>query len=407
MGFTMAETKSYTDLETFQNGRVIIYRRQSSKSLNFHTRINLPGITGYVIKSCKTPDRDAAYRFAMDLYEDGRMRVLAGEIINAPSASKIIDEFLVAQKSKSTTRYRDINLTLGKHLRAYSKGQTLDWINSKNMTAYFDWRRQHTRYGKPTSENTLHGEAGEILRFLRWCKDMKFLREVPVFQKPTRKDIRRPNFTRADWNKLVRHSRRWINSTGHPSIARDRTLLWNYTLILANTGIRVGEARLLCWKDIRIEPNNQENDPVVVFSVSGKTGSREVVARNREVLEYLQRIKKLYTEPTDDDFVFAHKDGRPIRSFKKSFNSLIDTCGVGFDDKGNRRTIYSLRHTYATFRLEEGTNIYTLARNMGTSVDMIERFYGQTRTPDQFAELTKMRDGRARSGSVLDVLDRT
>ena len=68
----MAETKSYTDLESFQNGRVIIYRRQSSKSLNFHTRINLPGVTGYVIKSCNTPDRDAAYRFAMDLYEEGR-----------------------------------------------------------------------------------------------------------------------------------------------------------------------------------------------------------------------------------------------------------------------------------------------------------------------------------------------
>jgi integrase len=403
----MAETKSYTDLETFQNGRVIIYRRKSSKSLNFHTRINLPGITGYVIKSCKTPDRDAAYRFAMDLYEDGRMRVLAGETINAPSASKIIDEYLTTQQTKTATRYRDINLIVGKHLRAYSKGQNLECINSRNMTAYFDWRRQHTRYGKPTSENTLHTEAGEILRFLRWCKDMKYLREVPVFQKPTRKDIRRPHFTRADWNKLVRHSRDWINSSAHPAIARDRTLLWNYALILANTGIRVGEARTICWKDIRIEPNNQENDPVVIFSVSGKTGGREVVARNAEVVEYLQRIKNLYVGPTPDDFIFAHRDGRPIRSFKKSFSSLVDTGGVGFDDKGNRRTIYSLRHTYAIFRLEEGTNIYTLARNMGTSVNMIERFYGQTRTPDQFAELTKMRSGKTQGWSVLDILDRT
>ena len=400
----MTNTKSYTELETFQNGRVIIYRRSSSTSMNFHTRIRLSGVKGYVVKSCKTPDRDAAYRFALDLYEDLRVKVLAGEIINAPNASKIIDEFLETQRSKSPNRYNDINQTIGKHFRSYSQGQTLEWIDSKTITTYFDWRRQQSRYGKPTSENTLHSEAGEILRFLRWCKDMKYLREVPTFQKPIRKDVRRPHFTRTDWNKLIRKARHWINSTEHPSITRDRTLLWNYTLILANTGIRVGEARTLCWKDIRIEPNGQETEPTIVFFVSGKTGGREVVARNAKVLEYLQRIKELYAEPTPDDFVFAHRDGKPIKSFRKGFTSLIDTTGVGVDSKGDRRTIYSLRHTYATFRLEEGVSVYTLARNMGTSVAMIERFYGQTRTPDQAAELTKMRDGKRQSGTILDVL---
>ncbi len=400
----MTNTKSYTELETFQNGRVIIYRHSSSTSMNFHTRIRLSGVKGYVVKSCKTPDRDAAYRFALDLYEDLRVKVLAGEIINAPNASKIIDEFLETQRSKSPNRYNDINLTIGKHFRSYSQGQTLEWIDSKTITTYFDWRRQQSRYGKPTSENTLHSEAGEILRFLRWCKDMKYLREVPTFQKPIRKDVRRPHFTRTDWNKLIRKARHWINSTEHPSITRDRTLLWNYTLILANTGIRVGEARTLCWKDIRIEPNGQETEPTIVFFVSGKTGGREVVARNAKVLEYLQRIKELYAEPTPDDFVFAHRDGKPIKSFRKGFTSLIDTAGVGVDSKGDRRTIYSLRHTYATFRLEEGVSVYTLARNMGTSVAMIERFYGQTRTPDQAAELTKMRDGKRQSGTILDVL---
>jgi integrase len=402
----MADTKSYSDLESFQNDRVIIYRRSSSASLNFHTRIRLLGVKGYLIKSCKTPDRDHAYRFAMDLYENMRMKVLAGETINAPNASKIIDEFLKTQQAKTPNRYMDITQTIGKHFRSYSQGQTLEWIDSKSITGYFDWRRQQSRYGRPTSENTLHSEAGEISRFLRWCKDMKYLREVPTFQKPSRKDIRRPHFTRTDWNKLIRHARHWINATAHPSTIRDRTLLWNYALILANTGIRVGEARTLCWKDIRSEPNSHETEPAIVFFVSGKTGGREVVARNAEVLEYLQRIKELYAEPTPDEFVFAHRDGRPIGSFKKSFSSLIDAADVGFDGKGNRRTIYSLRHTYATFRLEEGVGVYTLARNMGTSVAMIERFYGQTRTPDQAAELTKMRGGKRQSGTILDLLGR-
>ena len=49
------------------------------------------------------------------------------------------------------------------------------------------------------------------------------------------------------------------------------------------------------------------------------------------------------------------------------------------DTNGNKRSIYSLRHTYATLRLENGTNVYWLKQNMGTSVTMIERHYGQTR----------------------------
>jgi len=174
----------------------------------------------------------------------------------------------------------------------------------------------------------------------------------------------------------------------------------------SNTGIRVGEARTLYWKDIRLEPTSPETEPTIVFFVSGKTGGREVVARNVDVLEYLQHIKELYVEPTPDEFVFAHKDGKPIKSFKKSFASFIDAAGVGVDGKGNRRTIYSLRHTYATFRLEEGVGVYTLARNMGTSVSMIERFYAQTGTPDQAAELTKIRDGKRQSVIILDVLGR-
>ena len=78
-----------------------------------------------------------------------------------------------------------------------------------------------------------------------------------------------------------------------------------------------------------------------------------MVARNAEVLEYLQRIRELYAEPTPDDSVFAHRDGRPIKSFKKGFTSLIDAAGVVFDGKGNRPTVYSLRHTYPPFDLRK------------------------------------------------------
>ncbi len=42
---------------------------------------------------------------------------------------------------------------------------------------------------------------------------------------------------------------------------------------------------------------------------------------------------------------------------------------------GNARTTHSLRHTYRSLRLLEGADIYQIAINRRTSVEMIEKYY--------------------------------
>ena len=102
-------------------------------------------------------------------------------------------------------------------------------------------------------------------------------------------------------------------------------------MILANTGIRIGEARGLRWRDIDSEPTDKPDEFNIILHVRGKTGAREVVARTSEVQTYFQRIWELRTEeigtkPSKDDYVFCHKDGTTIQTFKKGFQELI-TCG--------------------------------------------------------------------------------
>jgi hypothetical protein len=59
------------------------------------------------------------------------------------------------------------------------------------------------------------------------------------------------------------------------------------------------------------------------------------------------------------------------------FNELLDVTGLAFDVEGRKRTLYSLRHTALLLRLLEGDNveILPLARNAGTSPEMLDRFY--------------------------------
>ena len=66
-----------------------------------------------------------------------------------------------------------------------------------------------------------------------------------------------------------------------------------------------------------------------------------------------------------------------------------------YGSDGKKRTPYSLRHTYATMRLSEGVSVFQLAANMGTSVEMLDDFYGKKRVrdPKMATKLTKTAPG--------------
>ena len=67
----------------------------------------------------------------------------------------------------------------------------------------------------------------------------------------------------------------------------------------------------------------------------------------------------------------------PTECFNDILESLVRDAWLLKNSVGERRTLYSLRHTYATAELLAGTDIHTLAKQMGTSVLMLERHYSK------------------------------
>jgi hypothetical protein len=57
------------------------------------------------------------------------------------------------------------------------------------------------------------------------------------------------------------------------------------------------------------------------------------------------------------------------------FNNILKRANLKLDRDGKARTSYSLRHTYICLRLMEGADIYQVAKNCRTSVEMIEKHY--------------------------------
>ncbi len=73
-----------------------------------------------------------------------------------------------------------------------------------------------------------------------------------------------------------------------------------------------------------------------------------------------------YPEPTDPVFPGNHV---------RLFNGVLARAKLKRDRDEKSRTAYSLRHTYICMRLMEGADIYQIAKNCRTSVEMIEKFY--------------------------------
>jgi integrase len=59
----------------------------------------------------------------------------------------------------------------------------------------------------------------------------------------------------------------------------------------------------------------------------------------------------------------------------RAFQDHPEEENLRFDRDGRPRTAYSLRHTYICLRLMEGADIYQIAKNCRTSVEMIEKYY--------------------------------
>ena len=78
-----------------------------------------------------------------------------------------------------------------------------------------------------------------------------------------------------------------------------------------------------------------------------------------------------------DRRIFVMPAGDQPYEMSGVFERLMRDSGLLQDSAGKTRTLYSLRHTYATFALADGVPIHTLARQMGTSVGMIERHYSK------------------------------
>lgn len=381
----------------------------------------------------KTPDNDLARVLAYREYQKAIWSAEAGVLQGKTSFSKLATQYLerlekLAQSDpKHVTKYHHDKGIIDRYLVPYFGKKTITSISHARVQEYVEWRRQYWTTGPGKDEyaikyerdgrhfsrpvqhiepalSTLRREAVTLRNVFKQAVTLGYIKagDIPAPELATAPKNKRPAFTDAEIQTLVEKATNrisFVGSTDNPDRMVDartrfeRLMLWGFIQVAVHTGMRPTELHNLSWANVegleaaRKIAINQGRIRIVAY---GKGKSPQRMVPNVEALGAFvalwEGFKSQFGRPPEPtDAVFVNTDGIRAQSFKNSLNGLLEASGLKTDAFGRVRTAYSFRHTYATQQLRKGTDIYTLAINMRTSVRMIEMYYSDV-VPDDVAK---------------------
>ena len=315
--------------------------------------------------------------------------------------------------------YKDYIFVINKYLIPALHTKFIDRITYDDIQDLSVWRINKMRKIPVKSTMKNHNAA------LNKVFDEAILRNYmkgadrPKLQATGKPSERRPVFTMNEARRLLKGLDFWIRDASTENL-QVRLLLKDYIYVLLDTGARPGRELLsLTWANIQYA--TYTNDRLVIHFEKSKTGRRTAIAK-RMTIEALDNIaKRNYGKPLSNlieyqttEEIFRHKSVfvgqirgqakliRPI-NFEKQFAAYLKMMNLLTDRiTGRPRTFYSLRHTYATFALlYDKINIHTLSKQMGTSVQMIEKHYSHLDSERAIDQL-----GSERTMALLDAVDK-
>ncbi len=255
--------------------------------------------------------------------------------------------------------------------------------------AKFDKEKKAGKHGReefqrssPPSRTALHQEIVCLRQIFKNAKRKGWMTTIPDLSAPYRasgKVEHRAWFSLEEYRKLYQATKRRSQKPPNPRWGWACKQMHDFVLFMANTGLRPDEAYRLQFRDVSIIDDEATKETILLIQVRGKRGvgmckSMSNAVRPFERLRDRERRSssgsntKALAKPLPTDLIFPG-------SQHELFNAILDEEGLKFDRENQRRTAYSLRHTYICFRLLEGADIYQIAKNCRTSVEMIQKYY--------------------------------
>lgn len=236
-----------------------------------------------------------------------------------------------------------------------------------------------------------------VRKILKMARHLGHITEVPEFPHIRVTSTPRGGFSLAEYRQLLRKARA-LQGRSHPLlrtlpenqrywIARDllvmpKDIAWVIGFMV-NTFVRPGDIKKMQHK--HIEEIRGKHMYLRMNLPETKRHDKPIVSMRAAVRIFalIQRRNAQAGFGGPDDYLFLPQVSNrehALAVMNQLFHWVMAECGLSIGPLGQKRTLYSLRHTSIMFRLlyGQGIDMLTLARNARTSVNMIERFYASS-----------------------------
>jgi len=383
-------SSSTTETESIKllDGNLTLYKRPNSRQWQCRFKLS----TGSWHSASTGSDQLAeATTQAIAIYETVKVKIASNLAIKTKTFRQLANQELalaakVVQTNPNKRTHVDYIHIYTKYLIPFFGNYQINDITQELVDDYAAWRI--SKMGKNPKTYTQRRHAGLYKRVIERARDQGLIhqhRTIPLLEVNADRAEIRPAFNQQEVDYLLEYMRDWERFGRNQRSNHMRRLCRVYVELLLGTGIRQGtESMPIRWRSLQWHWIGEKR--YLRIWVSGKTGPRYLIARHF-VIDSLERLIKWQALPYQnlnavieaklDRKVFVFPEGDAPHSLDSVFERLMVESGLFKDATGKNRTLYSLRHTYATFALAEGIDIHTLARQMGTSTLMIEKHYSK------------------------------
>ena len=378
-----------TNTHVVKPERIRLVRRDDSKKWQVHYKLD--GIKTWFRRASNTDDLDKATAVAERMYmkavfdmEEGRPVISRKFKPVAQLVLQRLEAEIKAGTAKPTAR--DYVSAIKLYLIPFYASFNVDSIKPSTISEFHRWRTEKVGRELSGSAQNNHNAAMNLVLDEAIARGYMTDYQRPSLKNTGTESDRRSEFSHEELENLILAMPSFIENGRTSRTRMIRELLAIYVPFMAATGMRAGtEAEYLEWRHIDVEI--RDNQPVLHFRLQrGKRGARNFVAHNScwLLLESLRQLMPDFQGQSLQEVLkakpakrlFRLRDGSIPDSWNNPFRQLLEAtellnCPV----TGKERSLYSLRHYYATQRLLEGIPIHDLAEQMGTSVLMITKHY--------------------------------
>lgn len=381
------EKTSQFDETWICDGDVLLYRSaRSGKVYQMRYLVRKEG--RYFRKSTREKNLEKAKEVAKKFYYEIMGSLQVGRKIFSITAQELVDKYIQMQQR----RVDEGHITQGRHstietmmkwfLKFVGANTKIGSINTKKYKDYYSFRKHNA----PNVQNvTLINERSQIGHMYKYAIEEGFVSasETPKWEEIQKTSRKREHLPIDAYRNLYKYLNSYTRGIKDETEKYYRQMVRDFIFVLTNTGLRFGEARQLKWNYIEIVkgsgqyPNAKISVPPEISKVKHK-GKRIAVGMRGDIFK---RIKSYSVATSPTDYVFAdyRNEEKPVSKDElyRLWKIIHAESEIKKYEVGLPFTFYSLRHTYATYRLNYGNiDVFTLASVMGCSVKYIEEHYG-------------------------------